>query len=70
MFGISSKEEFIKLSPSELSPPNQLDGKNSLNHQMKKPVLHIGKALTALIGFIAVPMAKIFLPKCFYRFLI
>ncbi len=29
LFGISSKEEFIKLHPFNLSPPNQPDGRNS-----------------------------------------
>jgi len=36
MFGISSKEEFIKLSPPEVSPPNQLDGKNSFESSNEK----------------------------------
>jgi PAS domain S-box-containing protein len=36
MFGINSKEEFIKLNPSELSPPNQLDGKNSFESSNEK----------------------------------
>jgi PAS domain S-box-containing protein len=36
IFGINSKEEFLKLHPSDFSPPNQLDGKNSFESSNEK----------------------------------
>ena len=35
MFGFSSKEDFIKMHPNELSPPTQPDGKDSLTASLE-----------------------------------
>jgi two-component system sensor histidine kinase/response regulator len=42
LYGFSSKDDFIKMHPSELSPPTQPDGKISLTASME----HIKTALT------------------------
>ena len=42
LFGFSSKEDFLQMRPSELSPPTQPDGKDSLTASLE----HIETALT------------------------